>query len=227
MGRSRLAAIVPAYRESATIGRVVSQAKLVCDVIVIDDASPDDTGGVAQRAGAIVVRNETNQGYDLTIARGFAEADRRGYTHVVTMDADGEHDPAALAEFSRLLIAEQIPLVLGVRPRKQRVSEVVMGIYVRARFGVHDILCGMKGYDLALWRANGGAFDRDAGIGTELAVNALIRGAAFGEVAVSGTPRQDQPRFDRRFRANWRIVRALVRLIGRERSIARGAQVRA
>ena len=223
MDRPRLAVLIPAYREGASIGSVVEQAARYADVIVIDDGSPDDTGDRAAEAGATVFRNERNRGYDETIARAFVEADRLGFSHVVTIDADGEHDPATLAEYKRLLLDERVPLVLGVRKHKQRLSEVVMGWYVRARFGIHDILCGMKGYDLELWRANGRVFDRDAGIGTELALNAILRGAPFREVNVPGTRRQDAPRFDRKLRANLRIFRALAKLIAREREVANGA----
>jgi glycosyltransferase involved in cell wall biosynthesis len=207
-----LAIVIPAYREAATIGRVVGAAIEHGLVIVVDDCSPDETGRLAREAGAVVVRNDENGGYDRTLCRGFEEAAARGCTHVVTMDADGEHDPSTLGEFKRILLDERVPLVLGVRPRKQRIAEVVMGWYVRARFGARDILCGMKGYDLALWRQNHG-FDHSNGIGTELAINSLRRGCRFREIKVSGERRRDAPRFDRRWRANARIMAALMRTI--------------
>lgn len=212
MGRSRLAVIIPAHREGGSIGAVVTAAKRFGEVIVVDDCSPDDTGKRAREAGATVIRNDNNLGYDATLSRGFAEADSAGFTHAVTMDADGEHDPALIETFSRLMIDEKIPLVLGVRPRKQRLAETLMGLYVRLRFGAHDILCGMKGYDLALYRANGG-FDHTNSIGTELAINSIRRGFEFREVPVRGTPRADQPRFDRRLRANLRILAALGQVV--------------
>ncbi|MFN4354464.1 glycosyltransferase family 2 protein [Parvibaculum sp.] len=208
MDRPRLAILIPAFREEATIGKVVAAARDHADVIVVDDASPDATGEKAAEAGAIVIRNETNLGYDGTLNRAFEEAMKRGYTHAITMDADGEHDPALVAKFKELLTGEGVALVLGVRPRKQRLAEVVMGLYVRLRFGAGDILCGMKGYDLKLAAENGG-FDHTNSIGTELAINSLRRGARFRQVPVSGTRRQDAPRFDRRLRANLRILVAL------------------
>jgi len=214
VGGSRLAIVIPAYREASSIGPIVAAAREFGEVLVIDDCSPDETGQIAAAAGARVIRNPVNQGYDATLSRGFEEAAALGCTHVVTIDADGEHEPAVLAEFRRLMLDERIQLVLGVRPRKQRLAELVMGRYVRARFGVHDILCGMKGYDLDLWRANGG-FDHSDSIGTELAINSLRRGAGFREVRVGGVPRADAPRFDRRLRANLRIFAALARTIGR------------
>jgi glycosyltransferase involved in cell wall biosynthesis len=212
VGRPRLAVVIPAHREGASIGAIVAEAARHADVIVVDDCSPDDTGAKAAAGGAQVVRSDRPLGYEGAVSLGFEEAAARGFTHVVTMDADGEHDPRLVATFRDLLIDRKIPLVLGIRPRKQRISETIMGAYLRARFGVRDILCGMKGYDLALYRANG-AFSHHDSIGTELAIHALRRGVSFEQVPVHGTPRTDLPRFDRKLRANLRILRALGRVM--------------
>jgi glycosyltransferase involved in cell wall biosynthesis len=207
--------VIPAYNEAATISRVVSAARRHSAVLVVDDHSLDDTATRAKAAGAIVVRNPQNLGYEATLNRGFEAALKYGFEYVVTIDADGEHDPAFLAAFSNALVERQIPIVLGVRPRKQRFAEVIMGLYVRIRFGVHDILCGMKGYRAELVRLNGG-FDTSHSIGTELALNSIRSGNRFLEVPINGTRRADAPRFDRRWRANVRILAALCRLMRRD-----------
>lgn len=208
MDRSGVVVIIPAFREGMTIGPVVAAARAYAPVIVVDDCSPDDTGSRAATAGGIVVRNDVNLGYEDSLNAGFAKAQKMNFEYAVTMDADGEHDPSLLAQFFKLLVDDKIPLVLGVRPRKQRFAEVVMGFYVKARYGADDILCGMKGYKLQLVTEHGG-FDLSRSIGTELAIDALRRKTAFRQVPVSGQPRQDSPRFDRRFAANWRIFKAL------------------
>lgn len=212
MDRPRLVAVVPAFNEAATIGQVVTNACHHCTVLVVDDCSRDGTSAKAEAAGAIVVRNPRNLGYEGALNRGFDVAMHRGFTHIVTVDADGEHDPAVLAAFARELIDRRTPLVLGVRPHRQRLAEVIMGLYVRCRFGAHDILCGMKGYDAELVRRNGG-FDTSNAVGTELALNSIRRGIPFEEIRVSGTRRVDAPRFDRRWKANLRILRVLGRLL--------------
>jgi predicted small secreted protein len=58
-----------------------------------------------------------------------------------------------------------------------------------------------------------GGFDHTNSIGTELAINSLRRGARFRQVPVSGTRRQDAPRFDRLLRANLRIFAALANIV--------------
>jgi glycosyltransferase involved in cell wall biosynthesis len=210
----RLAVVIPAYREEASIGAVVGRATAYAEVLVIDDCSPDATGARAAEAGAIVIRNEHNLGYDGTLSRGLQEAVARAFTHVVTMDADGEHDPTLLASFRTNLLDEGYSLVLGYRPHKQRIAEVVMGWYFRLRYGVRDILCGMKGYRLADYGPAPCDFGRS--IGTELAASGLRRKLRFTQVPVAGTPRADAPRFDRLLRANLRILTALLDCVGKD-----------
>ena len=211
MVESRLAVVIPAHREEATIGLVVAAARDYGDVLVIDDCSTDATGERAAAAGATVIRNERNLGYDGTLTRGLQEAALRHFTHVVTMDADGEHDPRTLALFRSKLLEDDFALVLGYRPAKQRFAEIVMGAYLRARFGVRDILCGMKGYRLAAFPA--GSLDFRDSIGTAPAADGLRRKIRFAQVPVSGTPRADTPRFGRSLRANLRILAALLRFV--------------
>jgi len=92
---SRVIAVIPAFNEARTIAAVVAGVRArVADVIVVDDHSMDATGEEAKRAGAIVLRNAANLGYDGSLNAGFAEAARRGAGIILTFDADGEHDPA-------------------------------------------------------------------------------------------------------------------------------------
>jgi glycosyltransferase involved in cell wall biosynthesis len=208
----RLVAIVPAYNEAATIGAVVAAARNYAEVLVVDDCSRDGTPERAEEAGATVVRNPHNLGYEGTLNHGFEVALARGFDCMVTLDADGEHDPELLAAYRDALVGQQVPLVLGRRPHKPRFAEKVMGVYIRLRYGPRDIVCGMKGYAAELVRQNGG-FDTTKSVGVELAINSIRRGSKFVEIAVAGTPRQDAPRFDRRWRANVRMLKVLWRLM--------------
>ena len=212
MGRPDLAIVIPALNEAATISALVTAASGFGTVIVVDDGSTDDTGPVARSTGATVIRHEERLGYEKSIESGFAAAREQGASAVVTMDADGEHDPGLLARFHDLLVIERVPLVLGVRANRPRLAEYAMGKIFRWRYGITDALCGMKGYRMELYRENGG-FDHVKGVGTELAAQAIGRGHPFREIPVSGGQRSDKPRYGRALRANFRIVLALIRVM--------------
>ena len=89
----KAAIVIPAFNEADSIAAVVKAVRAYGTPIVVDDGSTDDTGPLATAAGAVVVRQDSNQGYDAALARGFAKADEIGAHIVVTADADG-HVPS-------------------------------------------------------------------------------------------------------------------------------------
>lgn len=207
--------IVPAYNEVATIARVVGSVRGAGAVIVVDDGSSDATAEEAEQAMAIVVRHDVNRGYDAALQSGFEKAAELGLEAVVTLDADGQHDVAVLDQFLDPLCDGTAELVLGIRRRPARVSEYAFNIYGRIRFGVGDLLCGLKGYSMTLYRRHG-RFDGTRSIGTELALAGLRQGVALRTVPVPIRERDGAPRFGSAMRANGRIVRALALAIGND-----------
>jgi glycosyltransferase involved in cell wall biosynthesis len=207
-----VAIVIPAFNEAKTIGQVVGGVASLGTVIVVDDASSDETADNATNAGAIVVRHNTNAGYDGAIESGFAEADRLGATGVITFDADGQHDPSFLGAFVEALEGDVADLVIGIRPKAARWSEALFGGYTRMRYGVPDILCGMKGYRIELY-LNNGRFDGSHSIGTELAMFGLRTHVRVLSLPVPVSPRADKPRFGSALRSNFVIAAALGRAI--------------
>lgn len=218
MDRSQLALVIPAFNEAGSIGRVVEATRAYGQTIVVDDASSDATGAIAQAAGAIVVTHPRNRGYDGALDSGFRRAAELGYRFVVTLDADGQHNPSLIDAYARHLDAG-VSLVLGVRDRKQRFSEHLFAAVTTLLYGIRDPLCGMKGYRMELYRRLG-HFDAYGSIGTELALFAVKNGERFVQVEVPTFDRQGTPRFARLLRANYLITRALVLSFFRVRRVA-------
>lgn len=208
MERSEVAIVIPAFNEAAMIKRIVESVSVYGQPIVVDDCSVDETATLAKIAGAIVVRHDTNRGYDGALSSGFAEADRRGFSYVVTFDADGQHNVVLVGDFL-VQLGKGFDLVLGVRPYYARFAEYLFALYSRLRFGVRDPLCGMKGYRMSLYRARGW-FDSYRSIGTELALYGLREKRSFIQLPVPISERNGAPRFARLWKANYRILRALV-----------------
>lgn len=110
-----IVAVVPAFQAAATIDAVVRATAAHLPVIVVDDGSTDATGEVAREAGATVLRQEPNQGKGAALRRGFRQALDRGATAVLTLDADGQHDPACAPDFLAAWRARGAPLIIGRR----------------------------------------------------------------------------------------------------------------
>ena len=204
----KAAIVIPAHNEAATIGGVVEAVSAFGTAIVVDDGSGDGTGDIARAAGAEVVRHEQNRGYDGALQSGFECADALGADVVVTFDADGQHDAAVLGRVLAPFARDEVMMVLGTRPRPARISERLFGLYGRLRYGVPDMLCGLKAYRRVLFLRHG-RIDASRSIGTDLALAGLRGGVAFVTVPVPVQARLDAPRFGSTLTANWRILRAL------------------
>jgi len=211
MVRPGLGIVIPALNEQETIETVIKDLVTYGIVIVVDDGSKDQTASLAEKAGAVVVSHPINQGYDAAIESGIKKAKELNLAYVVTFDADGQHDHHLIDAFYQKL-ANSSDLVLGIRPHKQRIMEVILGIYFKTRFGVEDILCGMKGYRTKLFDQNQG-FDHINSVGTELAMMSIKRGACFSQIPVPMAKRDDHPRFGNIISSNGKIARALWALI--------------
>lgn len=213
MSEEKVAAVIPALDEGQTIQSVVAAvSKYVDEVVVVDDGSTDATSERAIEAGAVVHTHRTNQGYDRTIDDGFDIATGRGATIVVTLDADGQHNPEDIPNVLEPIRSGRADVVVGRRPAKARFSEMLYAAYTRARIGVADPLCGFKAYQTEVYREVG-YFDTESTIGAQLMFEAIKRGFELKQVPIQLDKRDDQPRFGRRMEANWKILAALARLI--------------
>ena len=116
----RIVALIPAHDEATRIGRVVEGAHRHVPVIVVDDGSSDETAALAEAAGAQVIRQSPNQGKGAALRAGFAAALADGVEAVITLDGDGQHDPAEIPGFlgayaRRALTGGATELIVGRR----------------------------------------------------------------------------------------------------------------
>jgi glycosyltransferase involved in cell wall biosynthesis len=128
-----IVAVIPGYNEGPRIGEVVRGAAAHLPVLVVDDGSRDDTAAQAKAAGATVIEQRPNQGKGAALRAGFRRALSDGADAVLTLDADGQHDPAEIPAFLSAWAAEPRPdLVIGRRnframPPIRRLSNVLGG----------------------------------------------------------------------------------------------------
>ena len=128
----KILALIPAYNETAHVTEVVTGARTHLPVLVVDDGSADDTAARAEEAGATILRQSANQGKGTALRTGFRWALDTGYEAVVTLDADGQHDPSEIPKFLDAYADRGADLIIGARdfshmPPIRRLSNTVGG----------------------------------------------------------------------------------------------------
>jgi glycosyltransferase involved in cell wall biosynthesis len=109
--------VVPAFNEAAVIGEVIADLRSVFDhVVCVDDGSTDDTGEIALRAGAHLVRHPINMGQGAAIQTGVEYARKQPGANVfATFDADGQHRIKDVAAMIDRLAVGDVDVVIGTR----------------------------------------------------------------------------------------------------------------
>ncbi|HEX7346621.1 MAG TPA: glycosyltransferase family 2 protein [Candidatus Limnocylindrales bacterium] len=225
-GSEDIVALIPAYAEGPRIGAVVEAARRHVPVVVIDDGSTDDTADRASAAGATVIRQVPNAGKGAALRAGFRHALDQGVAAVVTLDADGQHDPDEIPAFLDAFARSRPELVIGQRdfremPRVRRLSNVLGGVALSAALGrnVPDNQSGYRSVGRVLMRA---MLDSDES-GFEFEVEMIARCIALGlplewvpiRTIYAGEPSHIEP---------WRHFREFLRVTAKARRIARGGR---
>ena len=176
-------ALIPAHQEGPRIAAVVGAARAHLSVVVVDDGSTDDTAVVAEAAGATVLRQRPNAGKGAALRAGFRHALEHGAAAVVTLDADGQHDPAEIPLFLDRYEEVRPELVIGRRdfgsmPAVRRLSNTIGGWVFSAAVG-RRVADNQSGYRLIGRRLMTALLDSDEH-GFEFEVEMIARCIALG-----------------------------------------------
>jgi glycosyltransferase involved in cell wall biosynthesis len=150
--------VIPAHNEATVIGQVIANIppevrSMRVKVVVVDDGSGDGTADVARLGGATVIRHLTNLGVGAATRTGFRAATELGADIVVTLDADGQHDPADIEKLVTPIIDEDLEVVIGSRlsdrsgmPWHRLAANLLMNLVTFAVYGriVPDSQSGFK-----------------------------------------------------------------------------------
>ncbi len=198
MNRQHLTvAVIPAYNEEANIAKVIRETKARVDkVIVCDDGSVDKTAGIAESSGAIVVRHEHNLGYGAALSTLFKKARKLNPDVIVTLDADGQHDPTFIPRLIEPILNNSTDVVIGSRflseggqqnlPTYRKVGiRLITKLTKRAYYnGITDAQSGFRAYGKkAMQRIQPN--ERGMGASTEILIKAKQANLTVKEVPIT------------------------------------------
>jgi glycosyltransferase involved in cell wall biosynthesis len=112
----KIAIVIPAYNEEKVIGDTIDKIAFdKKDIVVVDDGSSDDTSTIAKERGTVVLRHNTNLGKGRAHKTAFQYALKSGYDWVITMDADGQHNPDEISLFINAMKNNKGDIIIGER----------------------------------------------------------------------------------------------------------------
>jgi glycosyltransferase involved in cell wall biosynthesis len=224
----RIAVLLPCYNEEAAIGATVEgfrRALPQATIYVYDNNSRDRTREVAAAAGA-VVRSESQQGKGFVVRRMFADVEADVY---LMADGDLTYDPEGAPEMVRLVLAEQLDMVVGTRRHEE--AEAYRGGHVLGNRLFTRLLSGLFGRSFSDIFSGYRAFSRrfvksfpvlsqGFEIETEMSVHALELRLPVGEVETRYLARPEGSHSKlSTFRDGWRILKTIVMLYRIERPV--------
>ena len=171
--------VVPAFNEAGMIGEVIADLRSVfSNVVCVDDGSRDDTGEVALRAGAHLVRHPVNLGQGAAIQTGVEYARRQPGAQVfATFDADGQHRVKDLVTMIDRLGTGDVDVVIGTRfgpgvSRPPLLKRVVLQTATRL---------SARGRKLGLTDTNNGlrVFNKTVADGLDITMNGMSHATEF------------------------------------------------
>jgi glycosyltransferase involved in cell wall biosynthesis len=180
-----IVAVIPAYNASVTISEVVRKSRAhLSRVFVVNDGSTDDTAEQARRAGAQVLNHPQNRGKGASLRTAFAELEGTGVDAVVTLDADGQHDPDDIPRLVEAFRSGGADLIIGSRWQDfsqmsalrrfgNRFSTSALAFFTRLR--IPDSQSGFRVYAMPFLQAA-----RLKGEAYELEMEAILAASALG-----------------------------------------------
>jgi len=140
--------IIPAYNESSVIAGTIKNLqtffktqKIRTEIIVVDDASTDNTSKIAKKAGVRVLRNPKNKRSSYTILRGIKAAK---YPKILIVDADNE---IPIQNILPVLKIKRGTFIISQRLHLPRRSERFLAFWTKQLLGINDPLCYLKLFD--------------------------------------------------------------------------------
>lgn len=204
MGQPRVAIVVPAFNEAATIGKQINELSKIGDVVVVNDGSTDNTKRILEESACAAINLDVNCGYDHALETGIRAS--LHYDFVITTDADGEI-PTESVRHAKNELFTGYDCVLGIRDYFPRFGEKIVNRVTYEKFKIIDIFCGLKGYRTSQIKSE---FTLANSIGTGLALRMIKENVKISTIPVEVQVRTDGSRFGKNdLKTNWKLLKVL------------------
>jgi uncharacterized protein (DUF2062 family) len=226
MKQADVLVVIPVYNHGPTLRTVVQGVLGVHhDVLVVDDGSTDYGLKTISDLPVRTARHETNRGKGQAVLTGAEVARSLGKTHIITLDADGQHFPSDIPAYIEAITAEPRAIIVGARdfsgpniPGSSRFGRQFSNFWLRVQTGekLSDVQCGFRAYPLAVFDAVR-TRERRFAFEVEVLVKAAWAGYPLRDLAIGVHYPRPEERVShfRKFRDNVQISLLNTRLTAR------------
>lgn len=219
-----ISVVIPAFNEEETLESVIHRTRRTLDlmgnaheIIVVDDGSTDQTCNIASKEGVTIVRNHRNGGKGRALKMGF---DRCNGEVIVTIDADGSHQPEEVPKLISPIIKNEVDMVIGSRFNGQMEEKAVKTVNIIGNKLFNVFIFLLSGRRLTDSQSGFRAFSRDVlsnlnvrskgyEIESEITVELIQKGFVIGEVPIKCTCAPRNSRL-RAFRDGCKILKTII-----------------
>lgn len=210
MEKYNIIILIPARNEFRTLNKILrTLINKNFQIILIDDASSDETLKIKNKKNLTVIRNKKKFGYENSIIKGFKYIKKlKKFSHIVTFDADGEHKVSDLKKFNKFV---NYDLVIGKRNKMNRFLEKIISYLFFRKYKLLDPLSGLKMYSIkSLYNLN---FSKElflVDLSAKIIINEKLNSI---NTKINTKKRKDEPRIGNSFYVNFKLIKILIFLI--------------
>lgn len=188
--------LIPTYDNAGTLGAVIEETLLYCSsVIVVNDGCTDSSASIIASFGNRIMSlaHEKNMGKGAALTYGFAYAAEKGFRHVITEDADGQHYPSDIPLFAEAMGKYPDALIVGARdlqadgmPSRNTFANKFSNFWFRVETGIRmeDTQSGFRAYPLSALGCSGTLFTGGYEFELEILVLSAWRGIPVRNIPV-------------------------------------------
>jgi glycosyltransferase involved in cell wall biosynthesis len=217
------AIVIPAYNAGATLGKLLEQTSSFIakdHIIVVDDGSTDGTFDATTSRNVHCIRHPKNLGKGAALRTGFnAVLEIANIDHVMTIDADLQHDPASIPQFVAARLQRNYNIVIGKRamrgttmPFERRLSNNLTSFLVSAKSGmnIEDSQCGYRLIGMEVLRAV-----KTERSGYEAETEFLIKAARLG-FTIGSVPIETRYGKEKSYMTHWKTTVNFLKVLLKE-----------
>ena len=198
--------ITLARNEESTITNILKKSLEYGDVLLINDASVDNTLKLAKKLPVTIISNVVSKGYSNCKRLGLNYAIKKNYQKIILIDSDGEHSPDLIKKFIQNF-KNPINVIFGKR-KINRFSEKIICKYYKIIYGVSDILCGMIALKTSKIKKEL-LFSTKDDLGMEIILDILRNKNKFTEINVFGKERIKNSRIYVNFYSKFKYLKII------------------